>query len=91
MFFSDIYLFWDDYFVKSGKLIYDLDRPFSNYIKTNDSVSQNKVNKSTEKLQGTPRKRKHQRTLKNIDKILDNVQISNDKNLLKFRNEKKGK
>jgi hypothetical protein len=72
-------------------LIYDLDRPFSNYIKTNDSVSQKKVNKSTEKLPGTPRKRKLQRSLKNIDKILDNVPLSNDKNLLKFRNEKKGK
>jgi hypothetical protein len=60
------------------------------YEKTENVEVQN-VNEE-EKLQITPRKRKPQRTLENVDQILDNVntfQYSNaKKNTLKFRTRK---
>ena len=70
----------------------DKDELFSK--KKNENKEENILNLATEKLekekvyQVTPRRRKNQRTFKNIDKILDNLdtpQFSKKKNILKSR------
>ena len=90
-----VYVFSGEYIVKSGTLELDTDQGVTNFEELDD-ISHNKEygkeGKNGEKLQITPRQRKPQRTLENIDQILKNVntfQYSNEKkNTLKLRNTK---
>ena len=79
--------------MKSGKLIFNDDQPFSNYQKGNDTHRKKygKEKQYEEKMQIEPRQRKAQRSLRNVDQFLDNVDKSKKPNILKLRYEKETK
>jgi hypothetical protein len=77
--------------VKSGQLKFDSYSPFPNFKEVNEISPKiyGKEEKREKKVPITPRKRKSQRFLRNIDKFMDTPHFHTNINILKFRNKKK--